>query len=86
MRAAALLFLLLLLLPASAQLQSDCRGTGSVGTAVMAPDGTITPNLRSQHGAEGVAAYHRGDPNYARIFSHLGGMRPGEHKSVPPFC
>ena len=52
----------------------------------MAQDGTITLNLRSPDGAEGVLAYHRDDPNYARILSHLGGMRPGEHKSVPAFC
>ncbi len=83
-----LLFAALLLWPlaAQAQLQSDCRGLGSVGTAVMGQDGTITLNLRSPDGAEGVLAYHRGDPNYARILSHMGGMRPGEHKSVPAFC
>ena len=86
MRAVALMLLLLPSFPASAQLLQDCRGLGSVGTAVMAQDGTITLNLRSPDGAEGVLAYHRDDPNYARILSHLGGMRPGEHKSVPAFC
>ena len=73
----------------SASLQSDCRGSGSIGTAVMGPDGTITLNIRSLPPgpiAEGVLAYKKGDPNYARIYSHLGGIRPGEHKPVPPFC
>jgi hypothetical protein len=86
MRAAALLVLLLLPLPAAAQLQSDCRGTGSIGTAVMGQDGTITLNLRAPDGTQAVTAYHRGDPNYARILSHLGGMQPGQHKSMPAFC
>jgi len=86
LRLIALLVLFLLPLPAFAQIQSDCRGTGSIGIAVMGQDGTITLNLRAPDGTAGVVAYHRGDPNYARILSHLGGMRPGEHKSMPPFC
>ena len=79
-------WLLLVPLPAAAQIQSDCRGTGSIGMAVMARDGTITLSLHSPDGAEGVLAYHKSDPQYARILSHIGGIRPGEHKSVPPFC
>jgi hypothetical protein len=81
-------FLLLVLLglagPASA-LQSDCRGPGSIGTALMSQDGTITLTL-STAAAQGVVAYHRGDPQYARIFSHIGGIQPGQKKPVPPFC
>ena len=86
MRALLLAALLLTPLPASAQLQSDCRGPGSIGNAVMAQDGTITLTLQAADGRAGAFAYRRGDPQYARIFSHLGGMRPGEHKPVPPFC
>ena len=83
----ALLALLLLAATASAgQMQSDCRRPGTIGTAVMGEDGTITLNLRSPDGAEGLLVYKKGDPNYARIVSHLGGIRPGEHKPVPPFC
>ena len=85
-RATVLLLLAVSPLPAAAQLQSDCRAPGSIGTAVMAQDGTITLNLRAPDGTQGLAAYHRGDPNYARILSHLGGIRPGEHKNVPAFC
>jgi hypothetical protein len=85
-KAALLALLLLAPLPAMAQILSDCRGLGSIGTAVMSPDGTITMSLRSPDGAEGVLSYPRSDPNYARMLSHLGGMRPGEHKNVPPFC
>jgi hypothetical protein len=70
----------------AAQLQSDCRGQGTIGIAVMGEDGTITLNLRSPDGAQGLLVYKRGDPQYARIISHLGGIRPGEHKPIPAFC
>ena len=80
------LALLLIAAPASAQMQSDCRAPGNIGTAVMSADGTITLNLRSPDGAEGVLAYHKGDPDYARVLSHIGGIEPGEHKPVPAFC
>ena len=82
--------LLLAAMPASAaQLQSDCRGSGTIGMAVMGEDGTITLTIHSLPPgpiAEGVIAYKKGDPNYARIYSHLGGIQPGEHKPVPAFC
>jgi hypothetical protein len=84
-----LCFLLLMAVPASAlTLQQDCRGPGSIGTAVMGMDGTITLNIRSAPGAplDGVVAARPGDPNYARILSHLGGLTRGEKKSVPPWC
>jgi len=84
--AGALLLMLLASAPAFAQMQSDCRRAGTVGTAVMGADGTITLNLRSADGSEGLLVYKKGDPQYARILSHLGGMRPGEHKPVPAFC
>jgi hypothetical protein len=87
LRALCLLLILALApLPAAAQIQSDCRGTGTIGMAVMARDGTITLSLHSLDGAMGTFAYHKDDPQYARILSHIGGIRPGEHKSVPPFC
>ena len=83
----ALCFLLLMAVPASAvTLQSDCRGPGSIGTALMSADGTLTLNLKSPDGQQAVLAYHRGDPQYARIFSHIGGIQPGQKKPVPPFC
>jgi hypothetical protein len=84
-----LCFLLLITVPASAMtLQQDCRRPGSIGTALMNEDGTITLNIRSAPGAplEGVVASKPGDPNYARILSHVGGLTPGEKKPVPPWC
>jgi hypothetical protein len=84
-----LLLTLLLLMPVpaiSASLQSDCRALGTIGMAVMSADGTITLTLHTPDGAEGVLAYKKNNPQYARILSHIGGIRPGEHKSVPAFC
>jgi hypothetical protein len=84
-----LILALLLFAPvaaAAASLQSDCRGLGEIGMAVMSADGTITLTLHSPNGAQGVTAYKRTDPQYARILSHIGGIRPGEHKPVPAFC
>jgi hypothetical protein len=81
--------MLLFAAPSSAvTLQQDCRGPGSIGTALMNPDGTITLNIRTIPGGplEGVVASRPGDPNYARILSHVGGMQPGEKKPVPPWC
>ena len=51
----------------------------------MSADGTITLTL-STPGQQGAAAYHPGDPQYTRILSHVGGLRPGQKKPVPPFC
>jgi hypothetical protein len=83
----AFIFLLLAAAPASAQvLQQDCRGPGSIGTALMSADGTITMTLSAPGGQQGVAAYHRGDPQYVRILSHVGGLQPGQKKPMPPFC
>ena len=88
MKVVAILFFACLLtpFPAVAQLQSDCRGSGTIGMAVMSADGTITLTLRSPDGRQGALAYPKNDPNYARILSHIGGMHPGEHKQVPAFC
>jgi hypothetical protein len=80
------IFLLTAAPTSAAPMQSDCRGQGIIGTAVMGEDGTITLNLRSPSGEMTVLAYRKGDPQYARILSHLGGIQPGEHKPVPAFC
>ena len=82
----AVALILLLAVPASAEtLQQDCRGPGSIGTAVMSPDGTITLNFTGPI-MHGVLAYRRGNPQYPRILSHIGGIQPGQKKPVPPFC
>jgi hypothetical protein len=85
MRIFGFLFLLMALSGPAAALQSDCRGPGSIGTALMSADGTITLTLSSP-GQQGAVAYRPGDPQYARILSHIGGLQPGQKKPFPPFC
>lgn len=83
MRLAALL--LLAALPAAAQtvpLQQDCRGQGSIGYARLSPDGRVLSATLSN----GAFAWKKGDPNFTRMVSHLGGILPGERKPVPAFC
>lgn len=81
-----LALLLLAATPVAAQMQSDCRGSGTIGNAVMGADGTITLSIQGRDGRMGVFAYRKGEPQYARILSHIGGIRPGQHKPVPSFC
>lgn len=61
----------------------------SIGVAWMEPDGTIRMNLRAE-GPGGIVGHGRleyapGDKDYAKILAHLGGLKPGQFKSVPPW-
>jgi hypothetical protein len=55
----------------------------------MKPDGTIVLQLRAtdDSGAvgDGLITYPPGDPRYAEVLKHLGGLKPGEEKPVPPW-
>ena len=61
----------------------------SIGVATMAADGTITLQLRAE-GAGGtigdaVFVYKPGDTIYEQIKRHIGDIKPGEKKPVPPW-
>jgi hypothetical protein len=59
-----------------------------IGTARMEPDGTIVLDLVARTGGttgQGRLVYPPGHPDHAMILRHLGGLRPGEIKPVPPF-
>ena len=62
---------------------------GSVGLATMEADGTIVLRLRADSGdgvtGHAVITYPPAHPNYESVLSHLGGLAPGETKSVPPW-
>jgi hypothetical protein len=60
----------------------------TVGTARMEADGTIVLDLVARDGGttgQGRLTYPPGHPDHAMILRHLGGLRPGEVKPVPPF-
>ena len=60
----------------------------SIGIATMDSEGSIRMQLRSYGPgpqAEGSFEYKKTDPKYKDILKHLGGMKPGETKSVPPW-
>jgi hypothetical protein len=66
-----------------------CESVASIGVAHMDADGVITMRLRSLPPgpiAEGEFRYEPGDPHYQEIVLHLGGIKPGETKPVPPWC
>ena len=81
----AAILLVALMLPAVAQtipLQQDCRAQGTVGFARLSPDGLVLSVTLPQS----AYAWKKGDPNFTRMVSHLGGIAPGERKAVPAFC
>jgi hypothetical protein len=73
----------------------SARGDGSakvemtsIGTATMDPDGTIVLMLRAT--APGITGdaritYPPSHAEYQNVLKHLGGLKPGESKSVPPW-
>ena len=65
------------------------QNAASIGVATMSDDGTITLQLRAE-GAGGsvgdaVFVYKPGDKMYAKIKQHIGDIKPGEEKPVPPW-
>ncbi|HEY3451045.1 MAG TPA: hypothetical protein VGK67_32105 [Myxococcales bacterium] len=60
----------------------------SIGSATMKEDGTIVMMLRATGGGavgDAMLTYPKSHPEYANILKHLGGLKPGETKPVPPF-
>jgi hypothetical protein len=61
---------------------------GPIGTARMLPDGTLELDLIATAGSTRGHArltYPPAHAEYKRVLEHLGGMRPGEEKPVPPW-
>lgn len=66
----------------------DSSSPRSIGVATMEADGTIVLQVRAVEGgavAEALFRYPKDHPEYAAVLKHLGGMRPGESKPVPPW-
>lgn len=94
MKAAACL-VLALTLPAcsvrskNARNDEDPNRAASIGVATMLPDGTIMLDLHSRtaDGSIGDArlVYAKNNREYSSILHHLGGLKPSEVRSVPPW-
>lgn len=66
-----------------------CKSVESIGVAWMMQDGAVTLRLHTLAPGpvgESPLRYRPGDPHYDEIKHHLGGIAPGEIKSVPPWC
>jgi hypothetical protein len=60
----------------------------SVGVATMLENGTILVGIRgpaTDGPLQAVLMVEPGDTNYQQIIDHLGGLKPGETKSIPPW-
>ena len=60
----------------------------AIGLATMTPDRTINLWFWIQTDkilADYYKVYKPDDPKYQEIFKHIGGIRPGEYKPIPPW-
>jgi len=61
----------------------------SIGSATMEENGTIVLQLRAESPdgeiGDALVRYPPGHPQYAEILRHLGGLKKGESKPVPPW-
>jgi hypothetical protein len=68
----------------------DARPTpASIGSATMSADRTVTLRLRAEERGgilgEGVLVYRPGSRYYKEVLDHIGGLKPGQTKLVPPW-
>jgi hypothetical protein len=59
----------------------------SIGVATMLPNGVILVGVGGPDGlrARAVLMVEPGDTNYQAIIDHVGGLKPGETKPIPPW-
>src|ERR1700687_1135209 len=60
----------------------------SVGVATMLENGTILIGIRGpavDGPLQAVLMIEPGDTNYQQIIDHVGGLKPGQTKSIPPW-
>ena len=75
--------------PANADRPPARPAPENVGSAFMKPDGTLELSLRTETPdgtiGEALLVVAKDDPRYAGMVKHLGGIRPGEGRTIPPF-
>lgn len=69
--------------------QPAAKAGKSIGSATMLDDGTIQLMLRAEGEGgmvgDALISYPPTHGDYRMVFDHLGGMKPGDSKPVPPF-
>jgi hypothetical protein len=73
--------------PRSAEPAKKADAPRSIGTATM-EDGTIVLMLRAEGqdaAGDAMLTYPKSHKDYQMILGHLGGLKPGETKQVPPW-
>lgn len=84
-RSGAILFMGRLINPSE---KSKTEKAEYIGTTTMEKDGTIKLFLRAEEEGivgHGLLTYSPDDPDYTDVLEHLGGLSPGESKSVRPW-
>jgi hypothetical protein len=75
--------------PVKASASAKEEGMKSIGSATMKQDGTIVLELRAigpgGERGDGLLTYPPDHPAYKEVLDHLGGLKPGESKPVPPW-
>jgi len=63
------------------------KAAATIGEASMRADGTLVLDLVTTGATRGQArlSYPPSHPEYRKVLAHLGGLRPGERKPVPPW-
>jgi hypothetical protein len=89
----ACLVALLLILTGCAAKDASTHGATqqpkSIGAAWLETDGTLVMQLRAETPGKALGdallRYKPDDPAYHRMLDHVGPLKPGETKPVPPF-
>lgn len=83
------LLLAVSLLSGCAADQPQQQAVPSIGVARMLADGTLTLQLRAEGGSaigDALIQMKPDDPRYRDTLAHIGGLKPGEEKPVPPWA
>ncbi|HXJ00638.1 MAG TPA: hypothetical protein VNH44_05405 [Micropepsaceae bacterium] len=74
-------------LPGVAWCAENPGAVKSIGVATMLQDGTILIGVGGPDAtrAQAVLMVEPGDTNYQSIIDHVGGLKPGETKPIPPW-
>jgi len=74
--------------PAADVSKENPASAKSIGMARMLADGTLlvgVPGPGSGERAQAVLVLKPGDTQYQPLLDHVGGLKPGETKSIPPW-